>query len=344
MQSIISLLNQPSSHQRPLNILAMPIHERYQSNLARTGHKFWLMQHEKLKGWNDVYAKLPKNFVLLPKGSRTLPADVRFDLIMAEHRFGAYQMLAPLANYLQIPLLVLEHTLPHPSWPAHHLENIKRMKGHVNLFISEFSRGKWGWGEQEAGVLRHGVDTNVFSPGPSSLAQFGVLTVVNLYRDQERRWCCGYDFAEEALTGLSWKHLGESKDGWSQPARDIFDLVDHYRACTVFVDTANASPIPSVLLEAMSVGAICVSRGNAMVPEIIVDGVNGFIREDPKSMRELLDKILANPAEYSHVREKARQTIVERFSLDRFVGDWNCILQQTANLPWAYPLYTEKGW
>lgn len=343
MEAIASILR-AASRGGPggkLNILAVPVHERYQSNLARTGHNFWLLRTPTVKDWNSTFAPLPSNMTLLPKNSTTLPPDVRFDMVMAENKFGGYQLLAPIANYLQVPLLVLEHTLPPPGWPPSYLDQCKRMRGHRNYFISAFSRKKWGWGEDEARVLHHGVDTDVFRPGNATCTG-NILTVVNQYREPERLGCCGYEMAAEALVGLPWKHLGESKDGWSQPAKDVEDLVQHYRECVVFVDTANSSPIPSVVLEAMACSCIVVSRGNAMVPEIIKDGINGFIRPDAASMRSLLVEILRDPGPFQFVREKARQTICERFSLASFVREWDRALQETAALPWVEPVHVEK--
>lgn len=345
MEAIASMLRAASRASlrgpgQKLNILAVPVHERYQSNLARTGHNFWFLRTRTVKDWNHAYARLPDNITLLPRDSLALPPDVRFDLVMAENKFGGYQLLAPIADRLHIPLLVLEHTLPPTGWPPAYLEQCRRMRGHRNYFISAFSREKWGWPADEARVIHHGVDTDVFRPGEATCCAGNILTVVNQYREPERLGCCGYEMAAEALRDLPWKHLGESKDGWSQPAKDIEDLVRHYRECAVFVDTANSSPIPSVLLEAMSCGAVCVSRGNAMVPEIIESGVNGFIRPDAEGMRALLVEILREPAAFRYAGEKARQTIKERFSLASFVREWDAALREAADVPWVGPIFT----
>jgi hypothetical protein len=324
----------------PLNILAMPIHERVQSNLCKTGHQFWALRLPNLKDWNTSFAKVPDNFVLLDRSKsplEQLPANVEFDLVMSEHKFGAYQVLHQIANRLQVPLLSIEHTLPHPGWAPHVVQDCKRMTAHLNVFISDFSRDAWGYSPQEAVVVHHGVNTDLFSPATISKQNY-VLSVVNDASSPERAWCIGFEFWKEMIAGLPWNHLGTSKDGFSKPADGVADLVKHYRECAVFVDTAQASPIPTVLLEAMSSGAICVSRGNAMVPEVITDGYNGFIRSEPQAMRELVQDILANPSRYDYVKHNARQTILERFSLPRYVADWNRIFASVVEKPWMGPV------
>lgn len=339
MTPMTAIVRAATRGDRPLNIICLATHERYQTNLARTGHEFWMVPTPHLKDWKEEYAPLPENIhrLTLDGGRIVLPNDVCVDLVMAEHRFGAFQMLAPIANTLQVPLLCLEHTLPNPGWPAGTLEGIKSMKAHVNVFISEFSREKWGWAEDEAVVVHHGVDIDTFKPGPGFGQNF-VLSVVNELNDPSRHFCCGYPFWQQVTAGLPITHLGGSKDGWSQPAKSVADLVQHYRNCAVFIDTAASSPIPTVVLEAMSTGALVVSRGNAMVPEVIQDGRNGFIREDPAEFRTLLLEVLENPQRYDAMREAARQTILDRFSLKRFVRDWDRVLRAAANTPWLGPI------
>lgn len=317
----------------PLHVLTCPTHERYESNLCRTGHRFYAVQAPQVKTWNTTYAPVPDNYTLLDgsRGPAQLPPDVSFDLVLSQNKFGQLQLLSPLAHSLHLPVLSLEHTLPHPSWPAARLSDCKAMRGDVNVFISEFSRAQWGWADDEALVVRHGVDTDVFTPGPAE-AKRHVLSVVNQFNSPQRLWCCGFDFWQEATRGLPTLHLGESHDGWSRPATSVADLVRHYRECAVFVDTASASPIPSVVLEAMSSGCVVVSRGNAMVPEVIADGVNGFICPSPEQMRARLADVLARPGAYEGVRQEARRTIVGRFSLARFVADWDGVLRRAAGV------------
>lgn len=345
MRAITSILRAATrSRDEPLNILCACTHERLESNLCKANCNFYALcgsgeANDPIKTWDDTYAKRPPNYNLIYRNGKSwdIPWHVQFDLVLSQHKFGQFQTLAPIANYLQVPLLSLEHTLPHPSWPESHLANIKKMRGHSNVFISDFSLNKWGWSADEALVVRHGVDTDVFKPGPST-CNGKILTVVNDWRSEQRKWCCGYDFWVEAGQNFPHIHLGSSRDGWSKPANGVEDLVQNYRDCAVFVDTANASPIPSVVLEALACGCIVVSRGNAMVPEVIQDGVNGFIRDDPKAMRSLLSDILKNPGGYDGIRANARKTILERYSLQRFVSDWDLALRTCADMAWACPV------
>jgi hypothetical protein len=337
---VASILRAATRRQgEPLNILTAPTHERFETNLARTGHRFWAVRNSRVKDWNTDFAPVPDNYVLLnpEKGDYQLPPEVDFDLVLSQNKFGQFQLLAPVAKSLHLPLVSLEHTLPHTSWPAGATQQLKGLRGDVNVFISEYSRKAWGWDESEAKVVRHGVDTEVFWPGRkcSWFADSHVLSVVNEFNNPERFWCCGYPFWQEATRGLPTKHFGSSKDGWSKPAATTAELVEAYRRCAVFVDTAMASPIPSVVLEAMACGCVVVSYGNAMVSEVIEDGVNGFIRKDPESMREQLRAVLDRPEDFLEVRMAAARTVAERFPLSRFVASWDSLLRSAADLTYV---------
>ena len=60
-----------------------------------------------------------------------------------------------------------------------------------------------------------------------------------------------------------------------------------------------------------------------MIPEIIQNGHNGLMSNDPKELRSYLEMVLQNDQIAKQLGENARKTIEERFKLDRFVNTWN---------------------
>ena len=339
MSAINSILRAATRKKdEPLNILTYPTHERWQSNLSLTGHNFYLIQGQGIKTWNPIYSPLPDNHVLLNPnlGEHQLPPDVDFDCIISQNKMAHFKISKQISDQLHINLVNIEHCLPHPSWGTDVIQQFKSMKGHRNIFISEFSRNSWGWNKDGAEIIVHGVDNEKFCPNDNLVEKKKhVLSVVNLFDSQERFWCCGFEFWKEAIKGLPYLHVGESKTNFSKPAKSIAELIMRYREAVVFCDTANASPVPSVLLEAMSCSCIVVTRANAMIPEIIKDNFNGFICETPEKMNKKLKEILANPDGYEDIRKNARQTIVDKFPLDKFVKSWDKILRDTANVAWT---------
>jgi len=73
------------------------------------------------------------------------------------------------------------------------------------------------------------------------------------------------------------------------------------------------------MLEAMAAGCLVVGSRTAPVEEVIVDGENGLLVDffKPKEISERVVAALASPHQFTEVRARARQTIVETYDLRR---------------------------
>ena len=100
----------------------------------------------------------------------------------------------------------------------------------------------------------------------------------------------------------------------------------------IFYTTSLQSPVPSVLLEAMACGCAVVSTANCMIPEIIENGKNGLISNDPQELRGFLELLLKDEDLAKELGENARKTIVERYNLETFVDNWNKLFYSTVNI------------
>jgi glycosyltransferase involved in cell wall biosynthesis len=72
-----------------------------------------------------------------------------------------------------------------------------------------------------------------------------------------------------------------------------------------------------------------------MIPEIIENGVNGFISNDEEELKEMLVELLNNAELAKEVGEQARKTILEDFSEDRFVNEWNRVFNTVSKTPYT---------
>ncbi len=315
----------------PLRILTCPTHERYQSGLAGVNAVFYLMQADGIKGWNPTYAPLPANHILLnpSRGQLQLPREVEFDLVWSQNRFGQHQLLAQLARECQLPFVTIEHTLPVPEWSAGLRAELGRMRGDIDVFISEFSRDQWGWKPDEARVVHHGIDTERFSPAPLLVRkQPVVLSVVNDWKNRD--WCCGFNLWKDIVRDdLPTVVVGDTP-GLSKPAASIHELVLRYREADVFLNTSLVSPVPTALLEAMACGCAVVSSATAMIPEVIEHGVNGLISNSPDELRQHVQELLRDGELRQRLGEAARQTILARFSMESFVNNWTNVFREAS--------------
>jgi len=324
-QTLLRKANINEERGDPLNILTFPTHERYQSNMAKTGHNFYMWQGEHIKTWNPQYAELPHNHYLLnaKKKDSQLPLHVSIDLVLSQNKFGQFRIAKSIAEQIQCPLISLEHTLPLNTWGKDQIAQFKSMRGDKNLFISEYSRGKWGWSPEEGDVLLHGIDTEEFKDNDLERRPV-VCSIVNDWANRDV--FCGFKLWQK-ITGHPTPHFAlnvwGSTPGLSDPTYSVSHLIEQLNTSLIYLNTSLVSPIPTALLEGMACGCIPISTSNCMIPEIITHGENGFLSNDADELRGYVEKVLKDPNRYKEMGIRARDTIRDLFGLDKFVDNWN---------------------
>ena len=301
------------------NILTFSTHERYETQLAKTGHNFYVFNTNDMKRWQTEYAEIPDNYYILPDNA--IYPGIKYDFILSQSKFGQFQTAAVVNTQLNLPVVSLEHTFPTPNLKDEWLAEIKTMAGDINVFISEHSRDAWDIRSPSLEVIHHSVDSELFKPLDIDTKPY-LLSVVNDFANRD--YCCNYEGWKRVTAELPTKLLG-SNEGLSEPAPSIQALVEEYNQCRVFLNTSTLSPVPTALLEAMSCGSAVVSTATCMIPEVIENGVNGFISNDEEELRGYIQKLFKDEDLAKELGDNARKTILEKFSEERFINDWNRI-------------------
>jgi hypothetical protein len=81
------------------------------------------------------------------------------------------------------------------------------------------------------------------------------------------------------------------------------------------------------LCEAMTIGVPVVGLATTELPTIIDDGRNGFVATDPDRLVDAMRALLDDPDLARAVGAAGRATAAERFSIGRFVRDWDRLLR-----------------
>jgi glycosyltransferase involved in cell wall biosynthesis len=307
------------------DILTCPTHERYQGNWSTMPHHFWMLHGPGIKTWNFDQSPVPQNHDIL----KSIPNHVVVDIVLSQSRASQFKILHKVATEFNIPLINLEHTLPVPTWNSKTLKAIAALRGDINIYISEYSAKAWGESldDLKVRIIKHGVDTDFWKSTDQERSN-DVLTVVNDYKNRD--WCCGWSIYQDVIQEFKARPRGNTP-GLSEPSNEKQLLVD-YNTCGVFLNTSTYSPIPTALLEAMACGCPVVSTATCEIPNIIKTGVNGFCSNKNDDLKDYINYLLDNPDKAKEMGEKARQTILEDFSLTKHIENWMNLFKEVAYL------------
>jgi glycosyltransferase involved in cell wall biosynthesis len=321
VKRILSLTNKEQRDK--YRILTFPTHERYETQLCKTDHEFFSFSVNGQKKWNVNQCEIPKNYHILPENE--LASYLNFDFILSQSKFGQFQIASQIAPILNIPIISLEHTLPlYGVQKEEQIQNMQQMIGNVNIFISEFSQNSWNL-PVDSHVVHHGIDTETFTNINMNREKY-ILSVANDFINRD--YCLNFSGWKRVTENLPIKLVGDN-EGLSKSANSIKELVEEYNSCAVFFNSSTLSPIPTSLLEAMSCGCAVVSTATCMIPSIIENGVNGFISNNEQELREYIELLLQDNSLRVKLGNKARETILNKFSQQDFIDKWNKIFDET---------------
>lgn len=312
-----------------LKILSCNNHEAYFSTLARTGHLFYVLQNPRAHPWDEREHPRPDNIIFLSQQDvqQQLKSDLTFDLIISQNELDHYPILSQLANQMNIPLISLSHTLPWITWNQETIEQVGNQKSDLYVYVAEYCAEAWfkNKDDQNVKIITHGMDHNFWNGWRGGNGK--IFTAV--WDFKRRSQICGYDLFMEVTKGLPVEIAGDTP-GLSKPAKNRDSLREMYRSANVYLNTTLYSSLPFSLIEAMSVGLPVVSTATTSIPEFIEDGVNGFCTNDHHRMRECLELLLKDQKLAKEIGERGRQTVIEKFGLDRFVNEWNDVFNEVA--------------
>lgn len=321
VDKIIRLSNQPRKDK--FNILTFPTHERYETQLCKTGHNFYSFHVTNNKKWNLQQSPYPSNYYTMPENE--VVNGIEYDFILSQSKFWQLQTAYKINKILNIPIISLEHTWPLVGVQSPtQLDSMRQMIGNVNVFISESSQKAWnipviGY------VIRHGIDTETFKPLDSDKENH-ILTVANDFINRD--YCLNYSGWKRVTEYLPTKVIGDTK-GLSLPSSSVEELVQEYNKAAVYFNSSVMSPIPTSLLEAMACGCAVVSTATCMIPEIITNGENGFISNNEEELQKYLKLLLNDTDLRMKLGKAARETVIKHFSESEFINNWNKLFIET---------------
>jgi alpha-maltose-1-phosphate synthase len=209
---------------------------------------------------------------------------------------------------------------------------------HGHLHISEYSRTVYGHAQQPwAHVILGGVDTDRFSPDASVkrkprvlfagrlMPHKGINDLINALPDGLELELIGQPYDPRFVEDL--KKMAQGKPVIFRHDCSDDALLEAYRSalCVVLPSVYRTmygveSKVPELLgqtlLEGMACGTPAVCTDVASMPEVVEDGVSGFVvpPNDPNALREKLIWLWEHPEQARVMGEASRKRVLQFFT------------------------------
>jgi glycosyltransferase involved in cell wall biosynthesis len=166
------------------------------------------------------------------------------------------------------------------------------------------------------------------SPEKGVLQLVQALPVI-LGDHQDFRVCIGGtgQLMESIETALKAEKISDRTDlpGWI--SHD--DLPRYFNRFRLLILPSYTEGLPNIMLEAMACGTPVLATPVGAIPDVIQDGITGFIMEDnsPECIAKNVIRAL-NHANLPQIAENGRKFVEENYTFERTVGTWRDILSK----------------
>ena len=149
------------------------------------------------------------------------------------------------------------------------------------------------------------------------------LRVSNHIRN--RKHILMWDFHERVFSGVPVKLVGHNPDiAHVRAAAGWDELKEIFSAHRFYIHTAHPDyedGYNMATLEAMAAGLPVLGNRHGSSP--IIDGVNGFLSDDPDELRMRAEQLLGDAELATRMGRAARDTVLERFSMSTFLKNFS---------------------
>ncbi len=306
---------------RPLRVLTWHVHGNYLWYLSHAPHHFFVPVQPDGRGalgpsfpWGDNMHEVAADEV----------RHTEFDCVLFQHHDNWLRDQHAILSAAQrrLPRVYLEHDPPRqsPTDTVHPVDDPDVLLVHV----THFNRLMWHAPRTPTTVIEHGVVVPDTIRATGELARG--ITAINCLARRGRR--LGVDVFTELraelpldLVGIESAELG----GLGEIApMELPAFVARYR---FFFNPIRYTSLGLAVCEAMMLGVPIVGLATTEMVTTIDNEVSGFLSNDLDELRATMRVLLDDPHRARQLGDGARAVARERFSIDRFVRDWDATLR-----------------
>ncbi|MDR6864741.1 glycosyltransferase [Phycicoccus sp. 3266] len=238
-----------------------------------------------------------------------------------------------------VPVVYLEHNAPtaHAVSTRHPSLDDERLLGSTVVHVTHFNALCWDNGTQPVRVVEHGIP----DPGHRWTGEDASLAVV-VNEPIRRTRVAGTDLVLDLAADLPLHAYGMGSDELGATAskrglrglspgtcHDVSQAELHERLGRhrVYLHPYRWTSLGLSLVEAMTLGMPVLALSTTEAPEAVPPGT-GVVTNNPSLLREVAKRWLHDRDEAERVGTAAREHALRRFGLDRFLADWDHLLEE----------------
>lgn len=310
---------------RSLRILTWHVHGNYLYYLSHIPHELWLVtdaqrstHHSGRSGtlpWHANVHEIPVEQV----------RHAEFDLVLFQSRAAwddeQHRILSPAQ--LRGPRIYLEHDPPqqHPTDTRHWMDDPEVLLVHV----TPFNALMWDNGAVPVRVIEHGVRL-LREVRYQGMLECGLVAVNHIERRGRRLGADVYRAVARQVP-LTLVGLGSEQAGGAGPVPND-QLPERMAEHRFFFNPIRHTSLGLSVVEAMMVGAPVVALATTELASVLRDGDTGIVDTRLDRLIDVMQRLLRDPAEAQRIGVAGRRMARERFSIDRFVDDWDAAVRQ----------------
>jgi hypothetical protein len=231
---------------------------------------------------------------------------------------------------VDVPAVFVEHNAPRPFA----VDSVHPLAGRDDIpvvHVTDFNRLMWDTGVAPTRVINHGIA----DPGRQFTGE--VAAAATMINEPLRRWrTVGADLLPQLAArtpidvwGIGTPELGER--GWAgiRAQGDVTGPGLHRDVARrrVYLHTPRWTSLGLSLLEAMFLGMPVVAVAATMAP-LVVPAEAGVVSADVKTLASALEVFVTDLPAAAAAGKAARDFAMAHFSLDRFLGDWDRLIDE----------------
>lgn len=254
-------------------------------------------------------------------------------LLQREQDAELLEQWAGLRAGVDLPAVYVEHNTPRgdvDDW-LHPLADQTRIRV---AHVTHFNAAMWDTGRAPTSVIEHGVlDGGLLYTGEQPRLAMSVNEPV-------RRWrVAGMDLAARItgsvpvdVYGMGTDRLVERDRAFAGGRHEDLVQTDLHAAMArhrAYLHTYRWTSLGLSLIEAMTLGAPVLVLAATAAGEAVPPGT-GIVSSDVDALAAAARRLVNDPAEATAIGRAARQHALAHFGLNRFLGDWDTLLEEVA--------------